>query len=128
MARQIEPLSFNQAFIVEKEGSLSAAAKLYEKLFKKAPQNLDVLARLMIVYRKLKQYDDEIRTIDKAINIHRNKYISTKEKDTTVMQLSKKINKLLGHTSSRGKDLLAIPEVEKLEKRRAIVLKKKKNK
>ena len=118
--------SFKNAFILEKEGDLLKALQQYDLLLKKAPSDLVILSRLMIVARKLKKYSREIAYINKAIKIHELRYARLKTKNVKVATISKKLNSLLGHTDKKGRNLLAIPEVEKLTKRKAIVLKKKK--
>lgn len=119
-------LSFQNAFLMEREGELSKAASMYDKLLVKSPEDLDVLYRLMIISRKLKNYTKEINYINKAIKIFETKYSRLKTKDVKVASISRKLNSLLGHTDKKGKNLLSIPEVEKLKKRKEIVLKKKK--
>lgn len=126
VAKNKLPVSLESALILEKEGKLSKAVQLYEKLLTKASSNLQILSRLMIVSRKLKDYKKELSFIDAAIKIHEQKYSTLKSNDTKVITLSKKLNSLLGHTDKKGRNLLAIPEVEKLKKRRAVALKRMK--
>lgn len=120
------PISFENAYKLEKEGALSEAVRMYNKLLKKAPSDLEVLSRLMILSRKLKNYRGEISYINKAIKIHELKYARLKSKNVKVITLSKKLNVSLGHTDRRGKNLLLIPEVMKLKKRKDLVLKRTK--
>ncbi|MCW3093291.1 MAG: hypothetical protein JWP81_4360 [Ferruginibacter sp.] len=124
VSKNAVPVSIESAAMLEKEGEFARAVAMYEKLVKKFPSNLAVLDRLMILSRKLKEYKKELTYIDTAIKIHEQKYSSLKSKDVKVVQLSKRLNALLGHTDKKGKNLLAIPEVERLKKRKAVVLKK----
>lgn len=117
-------LSYDGAYTLEKEGELEKAIALYEKLLKKSPSELSILTRLMIVYRKLKNYSKEISFIDRAVAIHENKYAQVKSTNARVVSLSKKLNVSLGHTDKRGKSLLTIPEVVKLQKRKEVALKR----
>jgi len=126
VSKNTAPVSFQQAVILEKEGELSRAVSMYDQLLKKAPSDLLVLSRLMIISRKLKKYSREITYINKAIKIHELRYHKLKTRNLKVASLSKKLNALLGHTDRKGKNLLAIPEVEKLKKRKEVVLKKMK--
>ncbi|MEO6732301.1 MAG: hypothetical protein ABIN01_13875 [Ferruginibacter sp.] len=119
-------VSFKNASLFEKEGELTKALSMYEKLLKKVPSDLKVLSRLMIICRKLKSYSKEIIYINQAIKVHEQKFSSLKSKDAKVVSLSKKLNSLLAHTDKKGKNLLAIPEVEQLKKRKEVVLKRKK--
>ena len=120
------PVSFENALLLEKEGELSKAALMYEKLLKKVPTDLAVLSRLMVVNRKLKNYRQEITYINQAIKIHEQKYARLKSTDSKVISLSKKLNTLLGHTDKKGKNLLIIPEVAKLKKRKEVATKRMK--
>jgi tetratricopeptide (TPR) repeat protein len=120
------PLSFKNAYMLEKEGALTEAVRMYNQLLKKAPSDLEILSRLIILSRKLKNYTKEITYINKAIKIHELKYSSLKSKDAKVISLSRKLNVSLGHSSKLGKNLLVIPEVEKLKKRKDLVLKRMK--
>ena len=103
------PISFQNAFILEKEGDLAEAVRMYNKLLKKAPSDLEILSRLMILSRKLKNYSKEITYINKAIKIHELKYTRLKSKDVKVISLSKKLNVSLGHSDKRGKNLTDDP-------------------
>ena len=120
------PVSFEHASNLEREGELEKAAQVYEKLLKKTPTDLSILSRLMIISRKLKNYRKEISYINQAIKIHEEKYARLKSKDVKVVALSKKLNMLLGHTDKRGKNLLSIPEVVKLKKRKEVASKRMK--
>jgi len=121
------PVSFKNAYLLEKEGDLSKAVRMYDKLLKKAPSDMNVFSRLMILSRKLRDYRKEITYINKAIKIHELKYDKLKSKDVKVVSLSKKLNTLLGHTDKKGKNLLTIPEVVKLKKRKEVALKRMNN-
>lgn len=123
-AKNTASVSFENALILEKEGEWAKAVTMYDKLMKKVPEDLEVLSRLMIASRKLKNYKHEVTYINKAIKIHESKYARLKTDNRKVATLSKQLNKLLGHTDQKGKNLLAIPEVEKLQKRKETVLKK----
>jgi len=126
VSKNTAPVSFQHAVVLEKEGDLARAASMFDQLLKKAPSDLLVLSRLMIISRKLKKYSREITYINKAIKIHELRYSKLKTRNLKVATLSKKLNTLLGHTDRKGKNLLAIPEVEKLKKRKEVVLKKMK--
>ena len=125
-SKNATPVSFEHAFLLEKEGELEKSAQVYDKLLKKTPSDLSILSRLMIIFRKLKNYRKEISYINQAIKIHEEKYARLKSKDVKVVALSKKLNILLGHTDKRGKNLLSIPEVVKLKKRKEVASKRMK--
>ncbi|MEO5892969.1 MAG: hypothetical protein ABIQ31_22155 [Ferruginibacter sp.] len=125
-AKNPAPVSFDNATLLEMEGELLKAALMYEKLLKKAPSDMSVLSRLMVIYRKQKDYRKEIIHISAAIKIHEQKYARLKSKNAKVVLLSKKLNTLLGHTDKRGKNLLDIPEVTRLKKRKEVAQKRMK--
>lgn len=124
ISKNIAPVSFENAMLLERKGELPKAVQMYEQILKKVPANLEVLTRLMIDSRKLKNYRKEITFINQAIKIHEEKYARFKTSDVKVASLSRKLNTLLGHTDKKGKNLLEIPEVEKLKKRKAVALKR----
>lgn len=51
----------------EENNELEKAAKIYERVIKIAPHEEQPYHRLMIIYRKLTWYEDELKTIKKGI-------------------------------------------------------------
>src|SRR5215208_6971944 len=51
----------------EDNNELDQAAKLYERAIKLEPHNEQPYTRLMVIYRKLKDYEDELRVINKGV-------------------------------------------------------------
>jgi len=117
------PLTVEGARTLEQQGEFKKAVALYEKLLKQMPSSLKITARLIILYRKLKEYKKEFDTINKAIKIHEQLYAPRKNKEA-VTAISKKLNVLLGHTDKKGKGILVTDEVSKLEKRKNNLQKK----
>jgi uncharacterized protein YciI len=110
----------------EKAGKWEDAAAAYQRVVDNDPGNREAVARLLVVYRKLKDYSRELAAIDAAIN-------AVAERDKTAQRewisahpeaarLGKAVLKQLGGESvtAYGTD----PFVEKLMKRRALVEKK----
>lgn len=58
----------NKGMAFEKSGDINRAIEAYERNLDIAYPALHSYERLMILYRKEKRYDDEIRVIKKAIN------------------------------------------------------------
>jgi tetratricopeptide (TPR) repeat protein len=116
--------SFPHARELEKEGELQKAAAMYKKLLRTPSTALPALTRMMMIYRKLKKYDDELDAIDKAIAIHHKHYQALKPHDSKADLLSRKLNQALGLADKKGKSFYKPEEVLKLEKRKAIVMKK----
>ncbi|MEP6675555.1 MAG: hypothetical protein ABJA78_10380 [Ferruginibacter sp.] len=122
--KDVIPESMEGGNLWEKQTEWAKAAALYERLLKHTPQNLKIIARLMIVYRKLKDHKKEIITINKAIRIYEQQYARVKKTGDKVNLLSKKINKLLGHTDNKGKNTILSADIIRLEKRRSVIEKK----
>jgi hypothetical protein len=78
----------------------------------------------LVVYRKLKDTEKEIRSIDAAIKIHQQQYPVKESSDKKISTLSKQLNKILGHTDKKGKNMLVPPEISRLELRKTRLLKK----
>ena len=65
---------------LEKAGQLSDAAAIYQKLFNNDPASQQVIDRLLIIYRKLKDYKSELSVLDAAIAAYRQRQKNVKEK------------------------------------------------
>ncbi len=59
----------NEARVAEQDGELNKAVKLYEQNIKEDYADEFAFERLMIIYRKLKKYEDELRVINRAIKV-----------------------------------------------------------
>jgi uncharacterized protein YciI len=64
---------------LEKSGNLPEAAASYEKIVDSDPSNQEAVARLLIIYRKLKEYRKELAVVDNAIGGYQ-------EKDKAIQQ------------------------------------------
>jgi tetratricopeptide (TPR) repeat protein len=112
----------------ESAGKLEDAAALYEQLVKENISDEFVFDRLMILYRKLKLYKDELRIINKGIKVFEDIYkrstgrkSAKQEKLTT---LSNAFMKTAGLKDKKG-NLLYLPEpLSRWMKRKAVVEKK----
>ena len=118
----------DQARESESEGKLDAAAALYEQLVKERSSDEFVFDRLMIIYRKLKLYKDELRIINKAIRVfedlHKKPGRRKSEKQQKLSTLSEAFMKSAGLKDKKG-NLVYIPEpISRWMKRRAVVEKK----
>jgi tetratricopeptide (TPR) repeat protein len=127
----LKPASFNtisEAGNAEKEGDLSLAAQLYEQAIKENSTDEFAYTRLMIVYRKLKQYKDELRIINKGIKSFKeafNKRIKhSVRKNSTVSKLSTALMKSSGLLDKKGNAVYEPQPIESWKKRKQIVEKK----
>ena len=109
----------------EAEGNLTEAAKLYEKLIKANPTAEFSYNRLMMIYRKLKNYKNELRLINEGIRVFQELYTPSKVgKHKNIIKISKQLNMLTGLTDNKGKSLYDAEPIGKWKKRKEVVLKK----
>ncbi len=119
---------FDKAKEAESEGNLEDAAALYERLVKENNSDEFVFDRLMIIYRKLKLYKDELRIINKGIkvfeDIHKKPVARKSEKQQRLTTLSNAFMKSAGLKDKKG-NLVYIPEpLSRWMKRKSVVEKK----
>jgi hypothetical protein len=109
----------------EREGNLDEAAKLYEAVIKSHPANEYSYNRLMMIYRKKKDYKNELRVINEGIKVFQELYTpSSIGKHKNVIKLSKQLSMLTGLTDKKGKSLYEPEPISKWKKRKLVVLKK----
>jgi hypothetical protein len=112
----------------ETEGNMEEAATFYEQLLKQNKADEFPFDRLMIIYRKLKQYKDELRVINKGIKVFEDFYKkpagrkSVKQEKLTT--LSNAFMKSAGLKDKKG-NLVYVPEpISRWMKRKGVVEKK----
>ena len=107
------------------------AIKLYEQII--ASDYTDQLAfeRLMVIYRKRKQFKDELRVINKGIDIFTQlnkrqleENISKKKNKKEIEKLSNAFMKTSGLIDKKGKDVHIPEPINKWLKRKAMVEKR----
>ncbi len=97
----------------------------YEKLLTSNPLNQKAYHRLMIIYRKEKNYKKELQVINKAIRSFEDFHkANTKKHAQPITALSKSLSKSLGLTDHKGKITYDTEPVATWRKRKEIVLKK----
>jgi len=115
-----------QAKTAEEQGEVEEAIALYEKAIKQKPLLELPYTRLMIIYRKNKRYDDEIRVISKAIELFTDHYNKKRERfkhSTKVNRLSKALLKTIGDKTAGSENNYPQP-IAKWLKRKKLVEKK----
>lgn len=89
----------------EDNNELEKAAKIYERAIKSEPHEELPYSRLMIVYRKLTWYEDELKTIKKGIAAFEELYQKKSErllgKNKSVERLSNALAKSLGQKEKK---------------------------
>jgi tetratricopeptide (TPR) repeat protein len=118
----------SEAKQAEQNEDISEATKLYERAIKQAPTDERAYNRLMIIYRKEKEYDAELKVIDKGIDAFTKLYQSKTKKvvgnDKEAVRLSNALIKSLGLKDKKGNDLIEHEPIATWKRRRAVVLKK----
>ena len=112
-----------QAKEAEEEGEEERAAELYEKAVKQKPLLELPYNRLMVFYRKRKQYAKELKIIDKGLQVYTDQYEKKKQPFKgagKVAQLSKALLKSM--TVGKGAVENSYPEpIAKWLKRKEVV-------
>ncbi len=105
---------------------LERAAELYEQVIKEDPVNEYAYDRLMILYRKSKQYKDEMRIINAGIKAYENFYKkkSKHSRSRKVAEISNAFLKSTGLADKKGNHLYDLEPIAKWKKRKAVVEKK----
>lgn len=104
---QDQPITgdWQQARQFEQEGEWEKAIKIYRRMLKTQPLNEKLYDRLMIIYRKNKNYQKEREIINTAIRLYE-KFFKENEKATVtkkVATISKALLKSLQMTDEKGR-------------------------
>lgn len=113
-----------KAVSLEKANDPKAAVKIYEAILKRTPSDLQILTRLIINSRKIKDYKKELKYINALMKVYESFYAPQKRKSALVISISAKINKSLGTTDKSGKRIYTDDSIKRLEKRKLLVEKK----
>ena len=91
--------NIKQARAAEQEGEEEEAITYYERAIKQKPLLEQPYARLMVLYRKKKQYEEELKVLNKALEVftdHYDKKKKTFQGSGKVASLSRAILKVVG--------------------------------
>src|SRR5437762_9870818 len=115
----------NEARLAEQDNDLNKAVKLYEKNILEDYADEFAFERLMIIYRKQKEYEKELRVIERGIEVfkqslkeHLKHSLSRHVDGKKLEQLS---NAILKKTGSKKEDLHFPDPIDKWIKRKEIV-------
>lgn len=127
--KSIEEL-FHTAKELEQNGELQEAAKIYQQITQDEPANETAYARLMIIYRKEKDYKKELQIINSAIKSFDQQLLERKRThpNKKVNELSLAFMKSTGLTDKKGNPLYLPEPLGNWNRRKAIVEKKLKKK
>ncbi|MGI8582264.1 MAG: hypothetical protein ACR2KX_08705 [Chitinophagaceae bacterium] len=106
------------------EKDISVAIKDYHEAIKNDPLLEKAYDRLMIIYRKEKEYKNELRIINAGIKAFEVFYRSKKSGSKKIAEISKKINRSFGFTDKKGNAVYDPEPIAKWKKRKATVEKK----
>lgn len=114
-----------QAMQMEKDGDLQQAIALYRQSMKNSPSNALPYNRLMIIFRKEKEYKKELAVINAGIKAFQNLYYSSKHAgNKKITQLSKAILRSTGLSDKKGNPLFLREPLGRWNRRRQVVEKK----
>lgn len=116
-----------EAIRLEGEGDFKEAEKHYNIVLDKDSLNVTAYNRLMIIFRKLKEYRKELSIIDKAIKSYEaeaKSSIQERKLNSKIASLSRSLAKSLGLLTKSGMPVYINEDVERWAKRREIVKKK----
>jgi hypothetical protein len=117
----------------EASGDIKTAIGLYEKNIKRGLADNFPFDRLMVIYRKLKRYKDELRVINRGIQVFTEQIEKQQEQAWShirnkkqLKQLSTVFGKKTGLMNKKGTDMFKPAPVERWLKRKEVVLKRMK--
>jgi DNA-binding SARP family transcriptional activator len=104
---------------------LSAAIKIYSHILEKDPLQTHAYDRLMILYRKEKNYKKELSIINSGIKTFEKFYKAQSGKPSKkISEISKKLNKAFHLVDKKGNALYAPEPIDRWQKRKKVVEKK----
>lgn len=111
---------------LEEQGELEKAAAAFEKAIKQHPLNEYAYDRLMIIYRKTKEYKKEKAVIVAGLKAFQQLYKGTIKLPASkkIISLSNALLKATGLADKNGKPLYEKEPLERWNKRMQVVLKK----
>jgi tetratricopeptide (TPR) repeat protein len=113
----------------EREGEIKQAIRDYKMLVKINPLNEKAYNKILMLYRQLSDYENELKTVNAAIKsfeeVYRKKQGKPRKK---IAQLSKTLQKITGLTDKKGDDVYRPAPIARWEKRKNTVIKRLKKK
>ena len=116
-----------EAIRLEGEGDLKEAEKHYNIVLDRDSLNVIAYNRLMITFRKQKEYQKELSIINKAIKSYEaeaKSSIQDRKLNSKIASLSRSLAKSLGILTKSGMPVYINEDVDRWIKRREIVKKK----
>ena len=125
---KIEEAANNQsAAEAEANGDIDRAITLYEKNIKKGLADSFPFDRLLVIYRKQKRYKDELRVINKGIEVftgliekQQQELLKNSTNKSQLKRLSNLFGKKVGLVNKKGDDLYMPEPVKRWMKRSSL--------
>ena len=111
----------------EASGEVEAAERFYQAIIKKDPLHEFSYGRLMVIYRKEKEYKKELAVIKSGLKAFLDFYKSHTKRslqNPKISRLSRSILKSTGMIDEKGKQLYQREPIGRWEKRKVLVEKK----
>jgi hypothetical protein len=126
---KIEEAANNQsAAEAEANGDIKRAISLYEKNIKKGLADSFPFDRLLVIYRKQKRYKDELRVINKGIEVfsqqiekQQQQLLKKSTNKNQLKRLSTLFGKKVGLVNKKGDDMYVPAPVSRWLKRKKVV-------
>ena len=100
------------------------AIRGYEEIIQKDPLAEKAYDRLMILYRKEKDYKKELKLINAGIKAFERFYRSRKSSSKKIAEISKKLNRSFGFTDKKGNAVYDPEPIARWKKRKLTVEKR----
>ena len=105
--------------------NIEEAIRLYQLAISTDHLNEDAYNRLMVIFRKLKDYKKELHIIKEGIKVFEEYYESRiPKKSKTITSISNKLNKSFGLADKKGNSIYSPEPIAKWKKRKLVVEKK----
>jgi tetratricopeptide (TPR) repeat protein len=107
---------------LEKNGELDRAADAWLRVLKAHSLYVPAYDRLMIIYRKQKEYHKELKMINKAISVFKERFEKKKPAyNKKITALSKALLKATGLGDKKGGSLYQLGELARWNKRKKLL-------
>jgi hypothetical protein len=113
-----------QASEAESNNDFTSAKGLYRRVLAVDPLNMYAYDRLMILFRKLKKYREELKMINEGIKSYQQFYQESRTGSKKISELSRKLNRSFGLADSRGNSLYEPEPIARWKKRKTNLQKK----
>ena len=108
----------------EEKEDIPLAIKDYEEAIQKDPLREKAYDRLMILYRKEKDYKKELKLINAGIKAFEKFYRSKKSSSKKIAEISKRLNRSFGFTDRKGNAVYDPEPIARWKKRKITVEKR----